>query len=60
MLRFFSHTIYLAFTFQRSEVRTYSKAKENNIFFVIKMFRLLVTPFVIKLDSRVTIFTKTI
>ena len=41
-----------------SEVRTYSIAKENNIFFVVKMFRLLVILFIIKLYSRVSIFTK--
>ena len=75
MLCFFSHTIYLAFTFHRSpkslnkmiftfirplesETRTYSIARENKIFFVIKMLRLLVISFIIKLYSRVSVFTK--
>ena len=41
-----------------SEARTYSIAKENATFFVVKMFRLLVIPFIIKLYRRVSIFTK--
>ena len=41
-----------------SETRTYSIAKANKIFFKVKMFRLLVIPFIIKPHSRVSIFTK--
>ena len=41
-----------------SEARSYSIAKENTTFFVVKMFRLLVIPFIIKLYRRVNIFTK--
>ena len=41
-----------------NETRTYSIAKANKIFFKVKMFRLSVIPFVIKLYSRVNTFTK--
>ena len=40
-----------------SEARNYNIVKENNNFFVVKMFRVLVIPFIIKLYSRVSIFT---
>ena len=36
------------------------KQKKITYFCVVKMFQLLVTPFVIKLDNRVTIFAKII
>ena len=41
-----------------SETLTYSIAKENKIFFVVKMFAILIITFIIKLYSRVIIFTK--
>ena len=41
-----------------NETRTYSIAKANKIFFKVKMFRLSVIPFIIKLYSRVNTFTK--
>ena len=68
MFCFFSQTIYLAFTFQRSpksvnrmicySYMTYSIAKANRIFFKVKIFRPLVMPLIIVLYSRISIFIK--